>query len=134
MKRRIAVVGAAIVDGELLLAAQRKKSQQPHSSLKWELPGGKIQAGKTPYAAVKREIMEELDCEVIPVRELTQITHEYPEFTLDMTVIVCRLSDGENPACLEHNAIAWCRAEELDGFDWADADRKVLNDLKEMLS
>lgn len=133
MKKRLEVVGAAIVDGGRVLAAQRKESQYPHSSLKWELPGGKTEAGETKESAIKREIREELGCEIRPIKELVHIIHEYRDFILDMTVIMCELKAGEKPECLEHNRIMWCAGGELRKLDWAEADRKALSELENIL-
>ncbi|MBD5308023.1 MAG: (deoxy)nucleoside triphosphate pyrophosphohydrolase [Bacteroides sp.] len=133
MKKTIEVVGAAIVDGNRVLAAQRKKSSQPHNSLKWEFPGGKVEADESHEKAIVREIREELGIEIIPIRELTRIRHEYAKFTLDMTVLLCTIVDGEEPKCLEHNKIAWVAERELHSIDWAEADRKILPDLVTIL-
>jgi len=62
------VVGAAIVQGGLLLAARR--TSPPEAAGRWELPGGKVEAGETATAALLREIDEELGCRVVVERWL----------------------------------------------------------------
>ena len=63
MKKIVRVIGAVIVDGEgRVLAAQRPCSKDAYKSLKWELPGGKLEEGETPEEAIIREIREELGC------------------------------------------------------------------------
>lgn len=121
-KKIIRVVGAAVISGDRILVAQRPFSDKAYKSLKWEFPGGKIESGETEVEAIKREILEELDCQIGVDRLLPEIEHEYPDFILRMTICVCHLYASSMPKCLEHNAIRWCSTEELPSLDWAAAD------------
>ena len=124
-KKRIRVVGAAVIDGDKVLVAQRPRTGKAYKSLKWEFPGGKIERGETESEAVRREIMEELGCRVEVDELLPEMEHEYPDFILLMTICLCRLAPSSPaPQCLEHNALRWCRADELPLLDWAAADAR----------
>lgn len=125
MKKKIRVVGAAIIDAGRLLVAQRPASDRPYKSLKWEFPSGKIEPGETETEAIKREIREELDCRVEVNALLPEIEHEYPDFILLMTLCVCRLADGTTPRCLEHNTLRWLTAADLPHLDWSPADSRL---------
>lgn len=121
-KKKVRVVGAAIIDSGRVLVAQRQRSDVAYKSLKWEFPGGKIEPGETEQEAIVREIREELDCEIEVIDLLPEMSHEYPDFVLCMTICICRLCPGETPKCLEHNALAWQTDSTLAELDWAAAD------------
>jgi mutator protein MutT len=73
MKR---VVAALIVKDDKLLVCQRTRHQT--MPLKWEFPGGKIEEGEQPRAALRRELEEELGIHATIGDELARIQHEYP--------------------------------------------------------
>lgn len=122
MKKEISVVGAAIINDGNILVAQRPYSNKAYKSLKWEFPGGKIEPGETKEEAIKREIREELGCEIEVESLLPEIEYEYPDFILRMTICICHLVAASTPACKEHKTIRWITAEELSSLDWAAAD------------
>ena len=123
MRKRINVVGAVIVDGGKVLAAQRSSS----SSLPnlWEFPGGKIEADETPQAALVREIAEELDCEISVHDAITTTVHEYEFAQVTLTTYWCRLISGV-PTPSEHAALAWLAPSEFERVEWAPADVPAL--------
>ena len=123
-KSTIKVVGAAIVDSGKILVAQRPMSDKAYKSLKWEFPGGKIEYGETEEAAIRREIREELDCEIEVDILLPEIEYEYPDFILRMTICICHLVGSTTPKCLEHNAVCWMPLDRLSDLDWAAADAR----------
>ncbi|WP_267897571.1 (deoxy)nucleoside triphosphate pyrophosphohydrolase [Cellulomonas rhizosphaerae] len=117
--KQFEVVGAVIVADGLVLCAQRG----PMGSLAgmWEFPGGKIEPGETPRAALEREISEELRC-VVSVRDQVATTrHEYPFGIVTLTTFYCDLLDG-TPTLTEHAEVRWLPPGELRGLDWAPAD------------
>jgi len=73
MTERIVVVGAALFDGGRLLAARR--SAPPELAGRWELPGGKVEQGETPDAALVRELREELG---VDAEAMARVPGEWP--------------------------------------------------------
>lgn len=119
MARLINVVGAVIArDGEILCAQRGLTGSLPGM---WEFPGGKIEPGESPRAALEREIAEELECVVSVGEEVTTTTHEYDFGIVTLTTFYCELLDG-TPNLTEHAQIVWLPPAELDALDWAPAD------------
>jgi 8-oxo-dGTP diphosphatase len=122
------VVGAALVrDGRVLAA--RRTAPAPAAG-RWEFPGGKVEDGESPEAALEREIAEELGVVIVVRRWLVGAvpigtTHE-------LTVALAELVDGD-PAPVEHDLVRWLRADELDDVDWLDPDRPFLPELARWL-
>lgn len=113
------VVGAAIFQAGKCLVTQRG----PGMSLpgKWEFPGGKVEAGESPEAALSREIAEELGV-AVQVHELLG-TGTAMAGTKRITLDVYAASVLSGTLVLrEHAHAVWANAEELSGFDWAEAD------------
>lgn len=129
MTGRAIVVGAAVVRDGRLLAARR--TTPPETAGRWELPGGKVDAGETPDEALVREIGEELGCAVTVDRWLSG---EQPIGTsYALRVAVCTLADGEPSALADHDLLVWLGADELDRVDWLEPDRPFLRDLRSVL-
>ncbi len=124
-KTPIPVVCAIIEDGAgRVLVAQRPARK--HLALKWEFPGGKVEPGETPEAAIVREIREELACDLILIRALPRFTHAYAE-TIEMIPFVARLAPGSPaPYPHEHVALRWVAPAELPALDLAAADLPVV--------
>ena len=123
LKKHLHVACALIEHNGLVLAAQRSSAM--NLPLKWEFPGGKLEAGESPETCLQRELMEELGITVIVGRRLSQHTHSYDSFTVTLYPFVCTIMSGEI-SLHEHAAIAWLPPEKLHSLDWADADRPVI--------
>ncbi|MCT9078995.1 (deoxy)nucleoside triphosphate pyrophosphohydrolase [Streptomyces fulvoviolaceus] len=120
MTERIVVVGAALLDGGRLLAARR--SAPPELAGRWELPGGKVEEGETPEAALVRELREELGVETEAVE---RIPGEWPlKAPYVLRVWTARLLPGSaDPKPLQdHDELRWLAPEEIWDVDWLDQD------------
>ncbi len=122
MTRLVLVVAAAIfdADGQVLLA--RRPAGKPMAGL-WEFPGGKVDPGETPEAALARELHEELAIRVNPslMKPLTFASFAYPDFHLLMPLYACREWSGI-PAPREHQDLAWVEVSALPGLESPAAD------------
>lgn len=119
MKKEISVVGAVVVDGGKILSAQRSESMSLPGM--WEFPGGKIEPGETPRAALVREMKEELLCTVDIDDQVASTRYEYDFGFVTLTTFYATLIDGE-PQLTEHSEIRWIDAADLDSVEWAPAD------------
>ena len=123
------VVGAAVVRRGAVLAARR--TSPPEAAGRWELPGGKVEPGEDPEAAVVRELTEELGCRVEVTGWLAGRAPIRPGLVL--AVALARLVDGE-PEPVEHDRVRWLRADELHDVDWLEPDRPFLPELGRVLA
>ena len=122
-RKKIKVVAAIIRDGDRIFATQR--GYGPYKDW-WEFPGGKVEKGETPEAAIVREIREELDTEIVAENFLTTVDYDYPEFHLTMDCFWCRIREG-HLQLLEHEAAKWLPLDNLRQVDWLPADILVVN-------
>ncbi|HUR56188.1 MAG TPA: (deoxy)nucleoside triphosphate pyrophosphohydrolase, partial [Opitutaceae bacterium] len=125
----VPVVCAIIEDGAgRVLVAQRPAHK--HLGLKWEFPGGKVEAGETPENALRREIKEELGCDLSLGRALPSFTHDYGTVVIEMIPFVATVAPGSGaPHPHEHGAIRWVTLAELRALDLAPADWPVVEAL-----
>ena len=122
------VVAALIWDEDRFLACQRPAHKA--RGLLWEFVGGKVEAGETKEAALIRECQEELGVTVAVEDVFMEVTHEYPDLTVHLTLFNARIAEGV-PQKLEHNDIRWMAVEEIDDFPFCPADVEILARLKE---
>lgn len=127
------VVAAAIINpqGEVLLA-QRPEGKRLAG--KWEFPGGKVEAGESPEAALSRELHEELGITVSPshMEPFWFLSHDYVAqfgFHLLMPVYLVRSWEG-TPEPKEHAAICWKLAKDMEQMDMIEADAELVEKLK----
>lgn len=109
----------------LVLVAQRPPHK--HLGLKWEFPGGKVDPGERPPAALLRELREELGCEATITRNLPSFVHDYGNVRIEMFPFVCHLAPtSPAPHPHEHVALRWVPPAELLSLDLAAADLPVV--------
>lgn len=122
-------MGAAILRDGRVLAARR--TSPADAAGRWEFPGGKVEPGETPEAALVREVVEELGCRVEVTGWLVGEVAIGRSHTL--FVALARLVDGE-PDPVEHDLVRWLGAAELGDVDWLEADRPFLAELRDTLT
>jgi len=111
-------------DGHLLLA---QRPADKHLPFKWEFPGGKVESGEDPAAAIVREIREELGCDVAITRALPRFPFDYGAVVIEMIPYVCHLAAGSpEPHPHEHVVLAWVLPGKLLRYDLAPADVPVI--------
>lgn len=118
-RRHVTVVGAVLTRDGLVLCAQRGPGAQAGL---WEFPGGKVEAGETPQAALVREIREELGCDLTVGAEVATTTHPYDAVTVTLTTFWCTVPDHQEPVAHEHAALRWVTPGDLGALAWAPAD------------
>ena len=127
----IEVVAALIWKGDKFLICQRPANKA--RGLLWEFVGGKVEAGESKEQALIRECREELNIGVSVGEIFAEVTHEYSDITVHLTLFNCTISDGK-PQKLEHNAIEWIEPSEIPNFEFCPADTvfldKIINNKK----
>jgi len=124
------IVGAAIVDGQRVLGAQR--AAPPDLAGRWEFPGGKVEAGETEVAALVRECQEELGIQIAVGNRLgSDISLSDGSWVL--RVWLARILTG-TPVAIEHRALRWLGADELTDVDWLPADLPLVAELQRLLA
>ena len=127
------VVAIALVRGEpLQLFAARRSAHKHHGGL-WELPGGQVETGESEEDALCREIREELDLQVKLDHRLGEATVSTDGLDIRMAVHVCRRWTG-TARLVDHDAVRWLTASELDSVSWAPADVPHLPALRALLA
>ena len=94
----------------------------------YELMGGKVEPGETKEQALARECREELDVTVRADSVYMELTHEYPDMTVDLTLFNATLVEGE-PKLLEHTDMRWITPAQIPEYEFAPADKEILKKL-----
>ncbi|WP_405588482.1 (deoxy)nucleoside triphosphate pyrophosphohydrolase [Streptomyces sp. NBC_01092] len=119
MTERI-VVGAALLDGERLLAARR--SAPVELAGRWELPGGKVEPGETPEVALARELREELGVDAEVVERVPGAWPLKSPYVLHVWTARLLPGTGEPKPLQDHDELRWLGPGELWDVDWLDQD------------
>ena len=122
------VVAALIWDEDRFMACQRPAHKA--RGLLWEFVGGKVELGETKEEALIRECREELAVTIEVQDVFMEVTHEYPDLTVHLTLFNAKIAEG-TPQKLEHNDIQWLTVDEIDRFPFCPADEEILKRLKE---
>ena len=95
----------------------------------WEFPGGKVEAGESPEAALVRELLEELGIEVAVEGALDPVLWTYDRGPIRLSPFLCHIIRGI-PSPLEHEALRWCAPRDIASLPWAPADLPILEQLR----
>ena len=125
------VVAALIWRGEKFMICQRPSHKA--RGLLWEFVGGKVEAGETKEQALTRECREELGVSLSVGEVFMDVTHEYPDLLVHLTLFHATIAEGE-PKMLEHNDIQWITPSEIPNYDFCPADVEILEKLMQAYS
>ena len=125
----IEVVAALIWQGNKFMICQRPAHKA--RGLLWEFVGGKVESGETKEQALIRECKEELDILLSVGDIFMEVTHEYPDITVHLTLFNATISEGE-PQRLEHNDIQWITPREIPNYAFCPADTIILSKIQKI--
>ena len=125
------LVTCAVIEKEFksercFLVCQRSESMR--LPLKWEFPGGKIEAAESAELCLKREIKEELALDIEVGKALTAVKHIYPAGQVILMPYFAHITGG-NIKLLEHKTYNWQPKHLLSNLDWAEADIPIVRQL-----
>lgn len=121
------VVAAPIWNQDKFMICQRPACKA--RGLLWEFVGGKVEPGETKKQALIRECQEELAITLNVGEVLMEVTHEYPDLTVHLTLFHASIQDGV-PQMLEHNDIRWITVNEIEQYAFCPADEIILMQFK----
>ena len=122
------VVAALIWNGDKFMICQRPANKA--RGLLWEFVGGKVELGETKEQALIRECREELAVTLSVGDVFMDVTHEYPDLTVHLTLFNATIAEGE-PQKLEHNDIQWITPSEIPSYAFCPADEEILVEIIE---
>lgn len=127
----VSAVALVDADGRVLLA-QRPEGKSMAGL--WEFPGGKVDDGESPEAALIRELKEELGIDVTAscLAPIAFASHTYDDFHLLMPLFVCRIWQGE-PQGLEGQALQWVKPVRMGDIDMPPADAPLVATLRDLI-
>ena len=117
------VVAALIWKNNKFMICQRPAHKA--RGLLWEFVGGKVEPGETKEQALIRECQEELAITLAVGDVFMDVTHEYHDLTVHLTLFNATIADGE-PQKLEHNDIRWITPSEISNYEFCPADEEIL--------
>lgn len=131
--KTVLVSAVALIDPEGRVLLAQRPAGKSMAGL-WEFPGGKIEPGETPEAALIRELQEELGINTWSscLAPLTFASHSYEDFHLLMPLFACRKWDGI-PQAREGQVLKWARVQELRDYPMPPADLPLIPILRDWL-
>jgi 8-oxo-dGTP diphosphatase len=127
---RVIVAAVIVMDGRVLAC---ERSAPAEVAGRWEFPGGKVEAGETDAQALARECAEELGVRVaVGARVGPDVPLAHGRAVL--RVFAVTLLNDDRPRALEHAAMRWLAADELDSVPWLPADQPIVAELPVLLA
>jgi len=117
-ERKLVVAALVREEGRILMSRRRADQAMPNL---WEFPGGKVEPGEHPEAALVRELREELGCGITVDGIHEVVFHAYPDFDLYMLVYASRITEGR-PRAVDVAEVAWVSPAALPAMDLLPAD------------
>ena len=128
------VVGALLIRNEKIMLARRNNVSKLSGN--WEFPGGKVEEGESYFLAIKREMMEEFNWEVIPTRIVSSNYHEYTDFAINLHIVEVKLEldelESSRKLWTSHDMIGWF--DNLTGIDIAPADYDLASSILQTIN
>ena len=121
-------VGVLFDSKQRVLLAKRGSHQ--HQGELWEFPGGKVEFGESVFAALQRELKEELGIHIISAQPLIEIKHDYKDKAVVLDTWRVTAFSGE-PQGLEGQPIAWVAIHELKDYSFPEANLAIIQRLLE---
>ena len=116
------VVAAIIKKDNLYLVTQRNRDK--HMGLKWEFPGGKVEANETLQEALTREIYEELNININVYEKIAEEKYKDSEINIVLHYFLCSIKDGDI-SLNEHEAMEWVDKTDFDKYDFVVGDGNI---------
>ncbi len=127
MKRIDVAVGIVVNKEKKVLVGQRVVKDRYFA--KWEFPGGKIEAGETVQAALRREFIEETGLIINDSSEFMELKHDYPDRQVKLHIRLVKHTQG-TPQALEGQALKWVTLDELFELDFLEGNKSILDKLR----
>jgi 8-oxo-dGTP diphosphatase len=122
----IRVVAAVIAnEGRYLITQRRPAAVLP---LKWEFPGGRVEAGESDAEALKREVFHRLSVQIEVAELISFVSHPYEHYVVDLHLYECRVVSGELRA-VNVQDFRWVKSDEFDQYPFTPADEASMNKL-----
>ena len=122
------VVGGLIYQNKKILICQRKK--EGDHPLKWEFPGGKLKDFEENQEALKRELKEELNIEIIKMSFFDEYLYEYKELSKKLKLVFYQIFQFEGEMQnLVHHQLKWIDISNLSDYDFLEGDQKIIDKL-----
>ncbi|WP_153913814.1 8-oxo-dGTP diphosphatase MutT [Shewanella sp. TC10] len=129
MKRIHVAVGIIINTEQQILLA--KRPEHLHQGGKWEFPGGKVEKGETVTQALIRELKEEVNLDVASTEAFMDISHNYPDKHVLLDIHLVKQFKGAGQG-LEGQKVQWVNSEELELFDFPEANLPILDKIRQL--
>ena len=116
----VEVAVGVLIDGAGAVLLGQRPEGKPYAGY-WEFPGGKVESGETLFAALSRELQEEIDVRIEQAEEFMVLEHDYPHAYVRLHICLVKSWQGQ-PCGLENQALGWLNIKDIDQLDIAGFD------------